>query len=136
MTNNFSWTFGDQWNTFQSVGTMEYLKVLLATMSDRQEKLLNSRRSRIAKTKTFQLQCQFLMVFIWNSFFLSFSPEISGGPPCPLPGPLVTLYFTSNKSLRSKPNKYKRRKKMLDNKMFHNKNTTKFQLTNTNAQST
>ena len=34
---------------------MEYLKVLLAILVNRQKKSLNSRRSRMAKTKTFQI---------------------------------------------------------------------------------
>ena len=40
-------------NGFQSGGAMEHGKVLLATMIVREEKFLNSRRSRMAKTVTF-----------------------------------------------------------------------------------
>ena len=40
-------------NGFQSGRAMEHSKVLSATMVGRQEKFLNSRRSRMAKTVTF-----------------------------------------------------------------------------------
>ena len=43
----------DRRRGFQSGGAMEHWKVLPATMVGRQEKSLNSRHSRMAKTVTF-----------------------------------------------------------------------------------
>ena len=40
-------------NGFQSGGAMEHWQVYSATMVGREEKFLNSRRSRMAKTVTF-----------------------------------------------------------------------------------
>ena len=54
------------------------------------------------------------------------------------PCPLVLSHFTSNKNLRSKPNKYKGRKKMLSDLIIKCSllNKTKYQKTKTSAQST
>ena len=43
----------DRGNGFQSGGAMKQWKVLSVTMVGRQEKFLNSRRSRMTKTVTF-----------------------------------------------------------------------------------
>ena len=50
----YAYIFQGQRNGFQSGGAKEHCKVLPTTMVDRQERILNSRRSRMAKKVTFQ----------------------------------------------------------------------------------
>ena len=138
---NLVGTLPGQWNTFQTVKTGKLENLLLATMVKRKEKCLNSRCSRMAKTKTFQLWCQLLMFSFLKFFIFDFLSYFSffcttWEPPCPPPDPLVPSHFTGNKNLiRSKRNIYEGRKKAqrLDNKMFHNKNR---KISITNAQFT
>ena len=61
-------------NGFQSGGAMEHWKVLSAIMVERQEKFLDSRRSRMAKTVTFWPWWQLFNSFCFQtlSFFSLF----------------------------------------------------------------
>ena len=82
-----------QRNGFQSGGAMEHWKVLPATMVGRQEKSLNFRHSRMAKTVTFwpwwqpfnSFCFQILSFFPLFIFFL-FDTQKSEVPCTPTPG--------------------------------------------------
>ena len=58
-----------RWKGFYSGGAMEHWKVLAATMVDRQEKNLNSRRSRMAKTVSVWPWWQPFNSFCFETFF-------------------------------------------------------------------
>ena len=74
LNRNQSW-----WNGFQSGGDMEYWKVLLATMVGRQEKVLNSRSSRMAKTLVTVSTVSVLKLFF--SFFFLLRKKVRGHAP-------------------------------------------------------
>ena len=61
-------------NGFQSGGAMKHWKLFSATMVNRQEKILNSSRSKLTKTVTFYLGDSILIVsaFKFFLFFLCF----------------------------------------------------------------
>ena len=70
----------------------QYWKVLFATMVGRQEKFLNSRRSRMTKTATFwpwwqsfNSFCFETLTFFFFYFFFFFATQKSGGPWPPWP---------------------------------------------------
>ena len=74
LNRNQSW-----WNGFQSGGDMEYWKVLLATMVGRQEKVLNSRSSRMAKTLVTVSTVSVLKLFF--PFFFLLRKKVRGHAP-------------------------------------------------------
>ena len=65
-------SFQGRWNGFQIGGAMEHWNVLSATMVSRQEEILNSRHSRMAKTVIFWPWWQSFNCFCIETFFFSF----------------------------------------------------------------
>ena len=65
-------SFQGRWNGFQIGGAMEHWNILSATMVSWQEKMLNSRHSRVAKTVIFWPWWQSFNCFCIETFFFSF----------------------------------------------------------------